>query len=196
MSMAKKETLIRLSISLLVICIVAAATLGYVYNVTKDPINKTKNAKIENAIKKVLPNFKGKINSIRIMPENGADSLTVHFAYSNGKLFGAAVETYTDIAFSGRFTLMVGFDANGKILETEVLEMAETPGLGDKIDKKNSDFPLQFKDKDPAAFKLKVKSDNGDVDAITAATISSRAFCDAVERAYLTFLKAKELQNE
>lgn len=194
--MAKKETLIRLSLSLFVICIVAAASLGYVYHVTKAPIDKAKNLKVENAIQEVLPHFKGEIKTIRLMPDDGQDSITVNLAFSKGKLFGAAVETYTDMAFSGRFTLMVGFDTEGKILQTEVLEMSETPGLGDKIDKNNSDFSLQFNDKNPADFKLKVKKDDGDVDAITAATISSRAFCDAVERAYSTFLKAKELQNE
>jgi electron transport complex protein RnfG len=55
------------------------------------------------------------------------------------------------------------------------------------MDIAKSDFPAQFMGKNPADFKLKVTKDGGDVDAITAATISSRAFCDAVERAYVTF---------
>jgi electron transport complex protein RnfG len=72
-----------------------------------------------------------------------------------------------------------------------VLAHKETPGLGDKMDASKSDFPLQFKGKNPADFKLHVTKDGGNVDAITAATISSRAFCDAVERAYVTFQKEK-----
>jgi electron transport complex protein RnfG len=52
------------------------------------------------------------------------------------------------------------------------------------MDASKSDFPNQFRDKSPESFKLSVKKDGGDVDAITAATISSRAFCDAVQRAY------------
>ena len=55
------------------------------------------------------------------------------------------------------------------------------------MDKKKSDFPDQFMGKNPAEYALEVKKDGGDVDAITAATISSRAFCDAVERACETY---------
>ena len=81
---------------------------------------------------------------------------------------------------------MVGLLADGSISNTAVLAHKETPGLGDKMDIAKSDFPAQFIGKNPAEFKLSVTKDGGDVDAITAATISSRAFCDAVERAYIT----------
>ena len=91
--------------------------------------------------------------------------------------------------FSGKIELMVGFLDDGTIENTAVLMHKETPGLGDKMDQKKSDFSLQFIGKNPVDFKLKVKKDGGDVDAITAATISSRAFCDAVQRAYDVFEK-------
>jgi electron transport complex protein RnfG len=55
------------------------------------------------------------------------------------------------------------------------------------MDPKKSDFSLQFKGKNPGTFKLAVTKDGGQVDAITAATISSRAFCDAVDLAYRAF---------
>lgn len=73
--------------------------------------------------------------------------------------------------------------------------MNETPGLGDKIDKSKSSFPEQFVGKNPGQSSIQVKNDGGDIDAITAATISSRAFCDAVNRAYTAFLKAKEVKK-
>ena len=82
---------------------------------------------------------------------------------------------------------MVGFLPNGCIYNIEVLELKETPGLGTKMTEEK--FKGQFKNKNPKNFKLIVKKDNGDVDAITAATISSRAFCDAVQRAYNAFVK-------
>jgi len=84
---------------------------------------------------------------------------------------------------------MVGFAPDGTILRVAVLEHKETPGLGDKIDKSRSDFSVQFEGKNPESFKLSVKKDKGDVDAITASTISSRAFCDAVSRAYSAYIK-------
>jgi electron transport complex protein RnfG len=83
---------------------------------------------------------------------------------------------------------MVGFSPDGTIRNTAVLEHKETPGLGDKMETEKSDFPDQFKGENPADFGLSVTKDGGDVDAITAATISSRAFCDAVDRAYKTFM--------
>ena len=80
--------------------------------------------------------------------------------------------------------MLVGFLPDGTIKDIAVLENKETPGLGDKMLKSKSNWSTQFEEKNPANFKLKVKKDGGDVDAITAATISSRAFCDAVQRAY------------
>jgi electron transport complex protein RnfG len=82
---------------------------------------------------------------------------------------------------------MVGFDNHNKIHKTKVLEQKETPGLGTKM--KDPKFKKQFEGKDPAAFTLKVKKDGGQVDAISAATITSRAFCDAARRAYQALLK-------
>jgi electron transport complex protein RnfG len=86
---------------------------------------------------------------------------------------------------------MVGFLKDGTINNTAVVSHKETPGLGDKMDVKKSDFPVQFEGKNPSSYKLKVTKDGGDVDAITAATITSRAFCDAVDKAYKSFEKNK-----
>ena len=91
--------------------------------------------------------------------------------------------------FSGKIEIMAGFLPSGTINNTAVVSHKETPGLGDKMDVKKSDFPIQFMGKNPATYKLAVTKDGGDVDAITAATITSRAFCDAVDRAYKAFEK-------
>ena len=195
--MAKKESsLLQLILSLTLISIVAGVALAVVYSVTKTPIAMVQEQKKANAIQQVLPGFDGEIKEMKIMPENGKDSLIIYMAYTDNQWFGAAIETYTDIAFSGSFSIMVGFDVSGNITGTEVLQMNETPGLGDKIDKSKDKFPLQFNGKNPGTTKMKVTKDGGDIDAITAATISSRAFCDAVERAYQAFLKIKEVHHE
>ena len=112
--------------------------------------------------------------------------MTIYEARKEGAPVGKAVRTYTDKGFSGRFWIMVGFKDGGVITGTSVLEHKETPGLGDKMETGKSEWPQQFVGKDPANFELRVKKDGGDVDAITAATITSRAFCDAAERAYET----------
>ncbi len=195
--MAKKEsTLLQLILSLTLIAIVAAVALAAVYTVTKEPIEASQNSKKNDAIQLVLPDFDGKVQDMEIAAAEGEQPVLLHMAYDKkGDLYGAAVETYTNIAYSGSFTIMVGFDAEGTITGTEVLLMNETPGLGDKIDKSKSSFPEQFVGKNPGQSSIQVKNDGGDIDAITAATISSRAFCDAVNRAYTAFLKAKEVKK-
>lgn len=187
--MAKKEsTFLNMTLTLLIVTAIAALALGAVYNVTKEPIASAKKAKKEKAMKAVLPEFE-KTESKMVMPATGKDSIEFNTAYKGEEVVGTAIETYTDEGFSGRFKIMVGFLPDGSIHNTAVLEHKETPGLGDKMDASKSNFPNQFEGKNPETFKLIVTKDGGDVDAITAATISSRAFCDAVQRAYDAYKK-------
>ena len=193
---AKKESIWRLVIVLTTISLVAALALTGVYALTKGPIEKGQKEKKEKALYAVLPKFEGSVVDTVIMDANN-EAVPVHLAIDKeGRRCGAGIETYTLKAFSGRFDLMVGFDADGVIVNTEVIKSAETPGLGDKINKSKSDFANQFNGKNPAEFNLSVKKDKGEVDAITAATISSRAYCDAVQRAYDIFTKIKEEYHE
>jgi electron transport complex protein RnfG len=184
---AKKDTLLNMFVALFLICIVAGGILGIVYNATKDPIAAAENAKRTAAIKNVLPEFKS-LKTVNVMSAVEGDNAEIpfHLAYdANNNFIGAAVETFTNKGFSGNISLMVGILADGTIKNISVLQHAETPGLGSKMEEET--FKGQFCDKNPASFNFSVKKDGGDVDAITAATISSRAFCDAVNRALSTF---------
>lgn len=198
--MKKESSLLQLILSLTLITLIAGAALAFVYDITYDKIAQSKEQKKQEAINAVLTGFdkqSGKIESKRTLVNGDVDSVTVHLAYMNDQLFGAAVETFTDKAFSGKFTIMVGFDAEGVVLGTDVLEHSETPGLGDKINKtKDENFSPQFVGMNPAEKPLKVVQDGGDVVAITAATISSRAFCDAVERAHKAFSTLKSVNAD
>jgi electron transport complex protein RnfG len=198
--MAKvKSNFKNIFLCLFVISTLLSGILGIVNYITQDPIEKTKADKKESAIKQVIPPFdklkEAKI-AIETVQENNifkkqqaADSLIMYDAYNNGEWIGTAVETFTDKGFSGRIKLMVGFLPNGNIHRIEVLGHTETPGLGDKMEVGKSTFPEQFLGKNPADYRLIVTKDGGDVDAITAATISSRAYCDAVQTAYNSFMK-------
>lgn len=186
--MAKNESnLLNMVLTLLIITAISATALGFIYKATKGPIEEAKKAKVKTALSNVLPEFY-KVEDREVIPEGGGDALIFYDAYKSGSYIGTAIKTYTDNGFSGRFWIMVGFKPDGTIVNTAVLEHKETPGLGDKMEAAKSDFPLQFMDKHPKDYQLKVTKDGGDVDAITAATISSRAFCDAVQRAYTTFM--------
>ena len=182
--MAKLESSFKnMVLVLLGITLIASFSLGAVYNLTKEPIAKAQQAKKEAAIKQVVPDF-DQLDPITVIPEDGGDPMVINKAMKAGELVGYAVEAYTDKGFGGRIDLMVGFTPDGNIYNTALLHHTETPGLGDKMDVAKSNFPEQFNNKNPEEYTLKVKKDGGGVDAITAATISSRAFCDGVQRAY------------
>lgn len=190
MASKKESNLVNMVLALFVVSVVAALALGSVYVVTKKPIALAQKRKQEAAIKAVLPAF-DKVKSVKLPDADGHDSLLFNVATKAGKLVGVAIKTYTDKGFGGRIEAMIGFLPDGTIYNTSILELKETPGLGAKLQKSKSDFSDQFNGKNPKTFRLKVKKDGGDVDAITAATISSRAFCDAVQRAYDSFQKDK-----
>ncbi len=188
--MAKKESsFINMVITLFVITAVASLALGGVYNLTKEPIRLAQIAKAEKAIKEVIPAFDTLVK-FKIMPENGKDSLAFNKGLKDGNLVGVAVESYSNKGYDPtQIKIMIGFLPDGKINNTAVVQQKETPGLGTKM--ASEKFKAQFRDKHPKEYTLKVVKDGGDVDAITAATISSRAFCDAVQRAYLSFEKVE-----
>lgn len=187
--MAKTESTFRnMVLSLTLISLGASACLGFVYQITKAPIELSVLNKKLAAIKLVVPDFNNNPNDeMYRLPTGEGDSLDIYPAKKDNILVGYAINTYTKEGFSGNISLMTGFKPNGVIVNITVLEQKETPGLGTKMTE--PEFKDQFNDKNPTQFRLKVKKDGGQVDAITAATISSRAFCDAVQRAYNTLQK-------
>lgn len=176
------STITNMILSLLIISAAMSAALSSVYLLTKDQIELARKLKEVGAIKAVLPEF----TNDPTQAKQEIEDFTVYTAMNNQDTLGYAVKSVTKKAFSSSFTLMVGFLPDGTIYNTEVIEHKETPGLGAKIKTKWKD---QFKLKNPENFKLMVRKDGGEVDAITAATISSRAYCDAIDRAYQVIKK-------
>jgi len=187
--MAKTESTFKnMVLSLTLISLISSACLGFVYEFTKEPIELSNLNKKLNAIKLVVPEFNNNPNEEMFRLATGeGDSLEIYPARRDDTIVGYAVNTFTSKGFSGNISLMAGFKPDGTIFNITVLEQKETPGLGTKMTE--PEFKDQFNDKNPADFELKVKKDGGPVDAITAATISSRAFCDAVAKAYNTLQK-------
>ena len=188
--MSKKESsFLGMVLSLLVITLVSGLSLGYVNDLTVGPKAKAKLEKKVNALKLVLPPFDNNpVEDITLVKsEKVSDSVEIYPAYLNNQFVGAAVIGSTDKGFSGLIKIMIGFKPSGEIENIAVLEQKETPGLGTKL--KEEAFLKQFRGIDISAFNLKVKKDGGDVDALTGATISTRAFCDATQMAYDAFIK-------
>jgi electron transport complex protein RnfG len=181
MAQKLESNLRNMILSLLFISVGMSAALGFVYTLTKGPIEIAIKQKEIAAVKDVLPAFD---NDPTVDVKN-IDGLTFYTGTKEGKVIGVAAKTFTDKGFSGRFDLMVGFLPDGTIHNTVVIEQKETPGLGTKM--KEPKFKDQFNGKNPDTFKLKVKKDGGEVDAITASTITSRAYCDGVQKAFDLF---------
>ena len=171
-------------LSMTLISLIVGALLGGVYVLTEEPIAAANKAKQENAIKAVAPKFDTVGEAVATTTSNGKDA-TIFPVMLGGEEVGKAVQVTTGKGFGGDVTIMFGFDQNGTITGYNVLSMAETPGLGSKMP---DWFVVGGKGnvigKNPGTNNLTVSKDGGEVDAITAATISSRAFCDAIALAY------------
>ena len=166
---------------------ISVALLAYVNELTKEPIAQANAKTLSEAVKQVVPGFDNDpIAEKKLQNVNGID-YAVYPATQGGKFIGAAVEA-SAMGFGGDLKVLVGFDAEGKILNYSLLSHAETPGLGSKA----ADWFKQGAKGDitgmnPGEGALTVSKDGGKVDAITASTITSRAFLNAVNAAYAAY---------
>ena len=177
-----KSTLVNMVLSLGIITVVAAAALAGVYTLTEEPIAQAKAEKQKAAIGQVLPDIQFNNNPADEATEVTVDgeTVTVFPARQDDELVGMAVESHDTNGFSGLITMMYGFNAAGDITGYAVMQHAETPGLGSKMGEWFCNPAHSIIGLNAATSNLTVSKDGGDVDAITAATISSRAFLRAL----------------
>ncbi len=179
-----KSSLKNMVLVLFAITLVASAGVGVVYMITKEPIAVAEAKAKSDALAEVLPAFDTTEQEVLTINDM---AITVHTAKSADKVVGYAVETMSKNGFGGPVSLMVGFSPEGTVLNINVLKQTETPGLGTKMADEGNPLLMSFKDKNIGDMKLAVKKEEGDVDALTAATISSKAYIDAVARAWEAF---------
>lgn len=190
--MAKlKSTFKNMFLSLFSICLVVAVLLAQVNKMTAKPIAEAQALKLENAIKEVVPEFDNNpVNEAYKMATATGDSLLVYPAKKGNEVVGFAVNSYSNNGFSGNIQVMVGFDMQDKVVNYAVLSHAETPGLGSKMSDwfRDTDKPNQsIIGRNLSEGNLAVSKDGGQIDAITASTITSRAFLEAINRAYAVY---------
>ena len=186
--MAKLESTFKnMVLSLVIIAMVAAGALAGVYILTEKNIALQEAQKQQAAILAVLP------EGCTIAEPEQLEEVTIYKAFIDDQWIATAVET-SEVGFDGPQVIMVGLDAEGKVLDYVVLKQTETPGLGAHIDHwfKHADKPAQNIIGRQAG-ALAVSKDGGEVDAITAATISSRAFLKAINKAYAA-IAAQEVE--
>ena len=199
--MAKLESSLKnMVMSLAIISFGASAILGGVYVLTKKPIEDAAELKKTNAIKEVLPqNNNMKIGkAVEVTLDSYSEKFIVYPAFENDKLIAAAVETFDNNGYGGQIKSMVGFDAEGNIVNYAILAMSENPGLGEKVTSwfKTKRNNQDIRGKKPSEESFKVSKDGGEIDAITASTITSRAFLSSVKTAYNVFIEYQKQQNK
>jgi Na+-translocating ferredoxin:NAD+ oxidoreductase subunit G len=182
-----QSTFVSLVITLSVVTLVASVSLGFVYQWTKAPIAEAQLKKQLKAIEYVMPGYDNNpvLEKYKVATPDGKDSLEFYPAKAKGELMGVAIKSKSPKGYSGDIWLMVGLNMKGEIRNVFVVAHQETPGLGSKMTA--SSFVKQFLGKNPGVANLKVKKDGGEIDAISGATISSRAYSEAVQLAYDTF---------
>ena len=169
------------------VAVVSVALLAYVNQLTKGPIARAEAQALSDAVRAVVPGFDNDPIAEKKVQEVDGVGYAVYPATKGGTYVGAAVEA-SAMGFGGELRILVGFDAQGNILDYSLLSHAETPGLGSKADawfKKGGKGDITGMN--PGEAPLVVDKDGGQVDAITASTITTRAFLAAVNAAYAAY---------
>ncbi len=164
---------------LLAIALISAGLLAATFEYTREAIAAHQLAKQLSALEAVLPDYDNDL----LADQTEAGGYRLYPAYRDGDLVAVAVLGITDQAFSGEMQVMAGFTPAGELINATAVRHAETPGLGSKVN--DEAFARQFRGLSLGADQsLAVGKDGGAIDSVTAATISSRAYVDAVNRAW------------
>ena len=189
MAQNKKDSIIKMVVVLTLTCIISGVCLSYTYNKTKDVIADAElHAKLKS-VRNVLPAFDGDPEQ-RTVIINGEEK-TFYIGKKEGHVVGIAASS-SALGYGGTLHILVGIDPEGTITGVELLQHKETPGLGAKAESPR--FLDQFKRKFLTSVDdtIQVKKDGGDIDSITAATITSRAIAEAATEALREFIKYKD----
>lgn len=186
-----ESTITNMVLVLVGVALITGGILAYVNNVTEEPIRLQSEKTLSDGIKSVMGGVELSVAKDDTVKQtiSGKDLIfVIHETVGTDKQpLGAAVESTTG-GFGGDLKILVGFDTEGKILGYTILQHSETPGLGAKADKWfQNDGKGCIIGKNPETDNLTVTKDGGTVDAITASTITSRAFLLAVNQAYQAY---------
>lgn len=179
----------------LVLAIFACASTGLVavtHYLTKDQIKQQEQAQLLSVLNQVIPHdlHDNELFSACTLVEaeelGKEQAMPAYIATLNGEPSAIAIEAIAPDGYNGAIKVIVGMKIDGTILGTRVLSHRETPGLGDKIDLRVSDWILSFAGKQVTESNLdrwKVRKDGGDFDQFTGATITPRAVVKSVKQA-------------
>ena len=185
------------SLLLLAFALVTAGILAGTYEGTKEAIAKAERKAAQKALLEIVP--ANRIDNDLLLdtiaiPEsawqqlgldNGGD---IHLARKQGEVIAIITTAVAPDGYSGDIKLLTGVNRDGSIAGVRVISHQETPGLGDKIDLKKSDWITIFNGlslQQPDIENWKVKKDGGEFDQFTGATITPRAVVNQVKQVLL-----------
>lgn len=178
-----------------VLAIFACASTGLVavtHYLTKDQIKQQEQAQLLSVLNQVIPHdlhdneLFSSCTLVQAEELGTEKAMPAYIAKINGEPSAIAIEAIAPDGYNGAIKVIVGMKIDGTILGTRVLSHQETPGLGDKIDLRVSDWILSFAGKqvtDSNLDRWKVRKDGGDFDQFTGATITPRAVVKSVKQA-------------
>lgn len=174
------------------ICVFAGLSLAIVHSLTAERIRNVEAARRRTLINEVLPpGGEAPVEFPLTDKETGATNAIFHVARTaDGRYIGAATEIATPNGYAGEIRLIVGFNHFDELHAIAVLDHRETPGLGARIDR--DDFKATYPGRSLFDTRWALERDGGDLDSITAATVTSRAVAEAVANAVTLYLTHKE----
>lgn len=180
------KDMLKMGLFLFVVAAVAGVLLAITEQITAPKIAENKKALLEQARKEVLPSA-ATFSSNEFKADNSTESITYNAGFDkDGKMTGVVLNVYPK-GYAGPIEMVIGLNPDGRIAGIKILSQKETPGLGTKLADPVflEPFKKLLESKEKPVFL--VKQDGGDVDAITAATISSRAFCAGIRDSLAAF---------
>lgn len=191
MSSALTNNVIRSGILLSLFALICTALVAFTFQTTRDDIAKSEKQAILRALNDIVDKNSYDndlyLDTIKLTNKRYLGSrkpVTVYRARQHDKPVAAILTVYATQGYSGAIKLLVGIFANGKLAGVRIVNHRETPGLGDAIDQRKSDWLMGFNGKslnNPQPKQWLVKKDGGVFDQFTGATISPRAVVSAVK---------------
>lgn len=180
--------LFRILIVMLIVTIISSGLLGVIYYITKEPIQEAQNRLISEGLKEVIvTEFDNNPFDEKITVRNNKEKFTIFPARKDGYITSIVMKSFSNQGFGGKMEVIVSFLLDGTVGDFKVINHKETPGLGSKVN--DLSFRKNVAGLSPNSDSFKVDKDGGEIDAITGATISSRALIDAIQKAYRGYLK-------
>ena len=180
------KEVIRLTVVLTVVCVLAGLSLSYVSEATEEARAYQDRLELLSSLNMVLPEHDNEPDSDAMQ----IGGITYYPSKKDGEINGIAFITSSDKGYSGLIRVIVGVKPDGEIISIGILEQKETPGLGSKITE--DWFVDQYKGKSLENARWAVKKDNGDFEQISGATISPRAVTSAIQKGLETYQKDRQ----